>query len=101
VGIFVGETQMTNEIKTKLERFAAQVQAAALAGLIRDDVDCEGNRNRIICTVKYGRKFARVDRGGSGWYMVELATEEIFGIKAYGVVHRGHRYGTLDAPTCV
>jgi hypothetical protein len=28
--------------------------------------------------------------------MVVNATGEIFGIKAYGVIHRGHRYGTLD-----
>jgi hypothetical protein len=28
--------------------------------------------------------------------MVDNATGEIFGIKGYGVIHRGHRYGTLD-----
>lgn len=43
-----------------------------------------------------GAKYARVDLGGSGRYMVDLATEEIFGIKGYGVIHRGHKFGTLD-----
>jgi len=28
--------------------------------------------------------------------MVEISTEKIYGIKAYGVIHRGHYYGTLD-----
>ena len=43
-----------------------------------------------------GNKYARVDIGGSGRYMVELDTECIYGIKGYGVIHRGHSYGTLD-----
>lgn len=48
------------------------------------------------CTLKTGRKYVNVDVGMSGRYMVELATGTIFGIKAYGVIHRGHSYGTLD-----
>ena len=47
-------------------------------------------------TVHVGPKYARVDVGDSGKYMVVNATGEIFGIKAYGVIHRGHAYGTLD-----
>ena len=46
--------------------------------------------------VKMGRKYANVDVGRSGKYMVELSTGNIYGIKAYGVIHRGHQYGTLD-----
>lgn len=47
-------------------------------------------------TVKVGGKYARVDLGRSGKYMVELDTGNIFGIKGYGVIHRGHAYGTVD-----
>lgn len=51
-------------------------------------------------TVSMGKKFARVDIGGgihrSGRYMVDLETGEIFGVKGYGVVHKGWRFGTLD-----
>jgi hypothetical protein len=36
-----------------------------------------------------------VDVGRSGKYMV-TEDGEIFGIKGYGVIHRGHQYGTLD-----
>lgn len=55
-------------------------------------------RRARACAVKVsiGKKFARVDVGDSGRYMVDLETGEIFGIKAYGVVHRGHRFGSLD-----
>lgn len=42
------------------------------------------------------KKYARVDVGTSGKYMVEMDTERIYGIKGYGVIHRGHQYGTLD-----
>ena len=46
--------------------------------------------------VKEGKKYAKVDIGGSGRYMVEMATGNIFGTKAYGVIHKGHFYGTVD-----
>ena len=42
-----------------------------------------------------GKKYWRVDVGDSGAYMVDC-DGNIFGIKAYGVIHRGHSYGTLD-----
>ena len=35
---------------------------------------------------------------GSGLFMVEIETGAIYGIKAYGKVHRGHYYGTVEAP---
>jgi hypothetical protein len=55
-------------------------------------------RIHLACTVKVtlAKKFARVDVGGSGKYMVDLESGEIYGVKAYGVVHRGHLYGSLD-----
>jgi hypothetical protein len=49
------------------------------------------------CEVKIipGKKYTKIDVGRSGKYMVD-ADGNIFGIKAYGVIHRGHHYGTLD-----
>lgn len=51
-------------------------------------------------TIKLGRKYANIDVGldhaRQGKYMVELDTGTIYGIKAYGCIHRGHSYGTLD-----
>ena len=49
-----------------------------------------------VSKIKMGRKYANVDVGESGKYMVELSTGNIYGIKAYGVIHRGHYFGTLD-----
>jgi len=50
--------------------------------------------------VKAGPKYTKIDRGPehnmSGYLMIENATGEIYGIKAYGVPHKGHRYGTLE-----
>ena len=47
-----------------------------------------------------GNKYTKIDVGPygqwSGRYMVDNTTGEIYGIKAYGVIHRGHSYGTLD-----
>lgn len=42
-----------------------------------------------------GRKYWNVNVGDSGKYMVDKETGTIYGIKAYGVPHKGHVYGTL------
>ena len=46
--------------------------------------------------IKPGKKYTKVDVGRSGAFMIVNETGEIFGIKAYGVIHRGHAYGTLE-----
>ncbi len=47
-----------------------------------------------------GKKYTKIDRGPahnmSGMLMVEHGTGNIYGVKGYGVVHKGHPYGTLD-----
>ena len=48
-----------------------------------------------IVSIKPGNKYTKIDRGGSGVYMVDQ-DGQIWGIKAYGVIHRGYFYGTLD-----
>lgn len=80
----------------KLERFANVLEAEQLQELIRSECDCEANRINRRVTIKPGRRYAKVDVGSSGKYMVDNVTGEIFGIKAYGQVHKGNRYGTLD-----
>lgn len=78
----------------KLEAFRALVESDQKAGLIRDGMTPENHNH--ACAVKTGLKYANVDVGHSGRYMVELSTGEIYGIKGYGVIHRGHHYGNLD-----
>lgn len=54
----------------------------------------DGTRD-CTATIKPGAKYTKVDVGSSGKYMVDQ-DGRIFGTKAYGVIHRGHQYGTLD-----
>lgn len=77
----------------------------ALAALITDDgkqeylsngYTLEHHNNNWVASIKPGKKYTKIDVGTSGKYMVDNATGEIFGIKGYGTIHRGHRYGTLD-----
>lgn len=50
-----------------------------------------------------GPKYTKIDRGTehnmSGMLMIENATGEIYGIKGYGKVHKGHHYGNLATTT--
>jgi hypothetical protein len=81
-------------------------QIKALAALVLEQTrevlrakgyDSQVDREQV--EIKPGRKYTRIDRGphgGSGYLMIEHATGYIYGIKGYGVPHRGHRYGTLD-----
>ena len=75
----------------KIERFRAKVEAEQWQTLHRRFPSLK----QEFVTVKPGKKYTKVDVGSSGKFMVTQAGE-IFGIKAYGVIHRGHPYGTLD-----
>ncbi|KKL87967.1 hypothetical protein LCGC14_1929450 [marine sediment metagenome] len=57
---------------------------------------CQDNMDNAVARYHIKRKYSYVDIGKSGAYMIDNATSEIFSIKAYGVIHRGHRFGTLD-----
>ena len=86
----------------KLEPFRVLVEAHTKARFVADwerdnrRYPLEVHANAWLCKIKMGRKYANVDVGQSGKYMVELDTGNIYGIKAYGVIHRRHFYGTLD-----
>lgn len=83
-------------IEEKLEALRAMLQAQQFARLAGEGLNVEQHRLNYIASVKLGSKYAKVDLGGSGLYMVDVNTGEIFGVKAYGVINRSHRYGTLD-----
>lgn len=87
---------VTPKFAAKLEAFRAKFEAEQVASLHRKGLACEANLLDAKCTIKPGRAFIKVDVGTSGRYVVEVTTGNIFGIKGYGVVHRGHWYGTLD-----
>jgi len=82
----------------KLEFLRELIEKETIAELHRQKLTMVADTYK--CQLKMGKKYARLDIGAvhnmGGRYMVDLSTGEIFGIKAYGVIHRGHRYGTLD-----
>lgn len=80
----------------KLVALAQKLQQDQIAELVDCGLDCEANRDNVVTSIKKGKKYDKIDTGGSGKLMVVRETGEVFGIKAYGVIHRGHAYGTLD-----
>ena len=90
-----GALQSTARRVTDFAALVEQQQRERMANEYpRIDLDAPGSYYKVA--VHVGPKYTRVDWSGSGKYMVVNATGEIFGIKAYGVIHRGHAYGTLD-----
>jgi len=45
------------------------------------------------------RKYICLDCGSSGHMMAEKATGKVYGIKAYGSIHRGHPCGDIEDAT--
>jgi hypothetical protein len=78
----------------KIKRFAALVEKEYTENLIKRGL-IVGNEIAGKTSIVPGKKYVKVDVGQSGKYMVDLEGN-IFGCKAYGVIHRGHQYGTLD-----
>jgi len=79
-----------------IQEFAQRLEHEQRARLAREYPGLDLSTDHYRAKVVPGPKYTKVDFGGSGKYMIVNATGEIFGIKAYGVIHRGHRYGTLD-----
>ncbi len=84
-------------MQKKLEKFAALIEkhkremyAREYPGTPQNSVDINSKAH-----VRPGRKYVKMDVGHSGCYMVDM-DGNIFGIKGYGTIHRGHRFGTLD-----
>lgn len=53
------------------------------------------NNEAVIATER--SKYIAIDRCG-GKFLVEKSTGDIYGIKGYGVIHRGYRYGNVANP---
>ena len=81
-----------------LQEFADKVTQTGQESLRKAGMGCEANLRNAIARVKQGRKWAYVDVGCSGKYMVN-PQGEIYGIKGYGVPHLGHYFGTLENPS--
>ena len=101
-----GEVTAMTTIQDFAQRVQARVRLADIALVAVLDVNARcrlpnglGDYGVYEVTVKPGPKYTRIDVGSSGRFMVVNDTGEIYGIKAYGVIHRGHYFGTLDTPS--
>jgi hypothetical protein len=83
-------------ITEKLQRLADKIAQEQAERKKREFPRSFGVSGPDKVMIKVGRKYANIDVGESGRYMVELSTGDIYGIKGYGVIHRGHYYGNLD-----
>ena len=79
----------------RIEDLAQIIETEQIETLRKSRLDCPKNINNAKVTIKEGNKYIKVDVGSSGKYMIDTIGN-IYGIKAYGVIHRGHQYGTLD-----
>lgn len=80
----------------KIHIFAALLEKKQIERLQAQGLGCVPNVENCKTRVKVGQKYTKVDVGNSGRFMVENATGNIFGTKAYGVIHKGHFYGTVE-----
>ena len=82
--------------KYKLKRLCDKITSQTITRLRAAALGCPDNIENAQASYKMKKRYIYIDVGDSGRYMVNFYTDEIFGIKAYGVIHPGHFYGTLD-----
>lgn len=94
MGIMSDYQNMQAKIQKLADRVLAERKQRLAALYSQAQADAEDVR------VKPGAAYTKVDLGDHGhWHgklMVEHATGNVYGIKAYGKVHKGHQYGTLE-----
>lgn len=82
-------------MENKIKQFAELVQKQTFETLNRRHGNAYDWSNDSKTHIRPGKKYTKVDVGSSGKYMIDN-DGNIFGIKGYGVIHKGKRYGTLD-----
>lgn len=79
----------------KIKILATKIEQQTIEQLKKNGLGCQCNIDNAKTSIKEGKKYTKINVGASGKYMVDK-DGLIFGIKAYGVIHKGHYYGTLD-----
>ena len=89
-------------MKITIQEFADLIyehRKIAFARIARKGYPCLNLDVECATRVIPGKKYTKVDVGPqtnwSGKFMIDVEGN-IFGIKAYGVIHKGHHYGTLE-----
>ncbi len=55
------------------------------------------NNGRELVTIKPGKKYTRIDVGGSGKFMFDTTNCHLYFIKGYGVINKKKDFGSLPA----
>ena len=82
-------------MEEKLKALCDKITQETQLNLIERDLASVSNLEAAVAHFKIGNKYTKVDIGSSGKYMIDKEGN-IWGIKAYGQIHKGHYYGTLD-----
>lgn len=79
----------------KITALAERMSSERLDKMRASGYSYPGYEDNAKATVIPGRKYTKIDIGGSGKLMIDEAGH-IFGIKGYGQVNKSRQYGTLD-----
>jgi hypothetical protein len=82
--------------KAKIQLLCDRITSQTKETLKAKQLDCEVNLLNAKATYIIKNKYTYINIGGSGRYLVDNKTNEIYGIKAYGVINKSQFYGTLD-----
>lgn len=82
-------------MRNTIKQFAELLEKEQRERLYKNNLSCQVNLDGCKVTIKEGKKYTKVDVGSSGKYMVDKVGN-IFGIKGYGIIHKGHCFGTID-----
>lgn len=89
---------VSSELSKRLEQVLSQWHEAHRADFVRSGYtnllstfDSQYKKHSHI-----GNKYVRLDVGGSGAWMLEISTGDVFGIKGYGVVDRKKVVGNVN-----
>lgn len=82
-------------MEAKVKLLCEKITKESQERLTKVGLGCQDNLDNAIAHYKIGNKYIKVDVGSSGRYMIDKEGN-IYGIKAYGVIHKGHYFGTLD-----
>ena len=90
---------MTTEQVARIEEILKQWHEAGRAYFERAYENLDYDSPSYQKTFKVGRKYVNLDQGGSGYYMLEAETGNVYAIKAYGVINKKKCLGCAWSPT--
>ena len=90
---------LTADEVTTIERIIKEWHEAGRADFVRTYTNLDYDSETYRKHYHVGAKFVRLDQGGSGYYMLEIETGNVYAIKAYGVPNRKKIVGNAWSPT--